>query len=110
MTFKTLFYKTLMKVYEQQEAVKKLDKIFHDDLHNDFISGAAFVGDFQDYAIQLLDAHFGDDCDWVSYWVYELDCGKNYRDGSVIDKDGGIIKLKTIDDLWDFCEKEFGGK
>lgn len=111
MDFKTVFFEVLSKIKQQQEYIKELDDIFHNKLNNDFVYGAAFVGsDFQSYVIQLLDNHFGDECDWVAYWVYELDCGENYEDGSVLDNDGAIIKLKTIDDLWTFCNKEFKGE
>jgi hypothetical protein len=43
---------------------------------------------------------------WISYYVFELDCGKDYKDGSITDKDGGIIKLQTIDDLWNLLKSE----
>lgn len=61
----------------------------------------------QDYVIVDLLAKIMDDKnEWISYWVYELDCGKSYKDGCVTDKDGGIIKLKTIKDLWNLLMSE----
>jgi hypothetical protein len=36
---------------------------------------------------------------WISYWTYELDCGKLYKDGCVT-VDGNIVKLETLEDLY----------
>lgn len=55
----------------------------------------------QDHLIvDLLTKILDDKSKWISYWVYELDCGRKYKDGSITDKDGSVIKLKTIEDLW----------
>lgn len=56
--------------------------------------------------VDLLAKILDDKNEWISYWVYELDCGRRYVDGSVTDKDGGIIKLKTIEDLWNLIMSE----
>ncbi len=64
----------------------------------------------QDYIIVNLIAKILDDKnEWISYWVYKLDCGKKYEDGTITDKDGGIIKLKTIEDLWNLLISEKSG-
>lgn len=64
----------------------------------------------QDYVIvDLLAKIFDDQNEWISYWVYKLDCGRKYEDGTVTDKDGGIIKLKTIGDLWNLLISEKAG-
>jgi len=54
-----------------------------------------------DDVIELLAKAANDQGDWISYWVYELNCGAKYEDGMVIDVNGNIIKLKSIRDLWD---------
>lgn len=52
------------------------------------------------YIIGLLEYIMDDESEWISYWVYELDCGKRYKDGMITDAEGNNIKLKTITDLW----------
>jgi len=42
---------------------------------------------------------------WISYWLYELDCGKDYKEGCVT-KDGENIPLKTSQDLWNLLVSE----
>lgn len=57
--------------------------------------------------VELLSKATGDDNDWIGYWVYELDCGEKYSEGTVTDTDGRNIRLKTISDLWDLlCEND----
>lgn len=58
-----------------------------------------------DNVIDLLGRMTNDNGEWISYWVYELDCGKEYCDGKVVDSDGSIIKLETVDDLWNLLKK-----
>ena len=43
---------------------------------------------------------FDDKEKWIDYWVWELDCGKEYKDGMVTERDGSNIPLKTPSDLW----------
>lgn len=50
--------------------------------------------------VTLLERVTNDTSSWISYWVYELDCGRKYKDGMITDEDNNNIKLKTIEDLW----------
>lgn len=36
----------------------------------------------------------------LSYFLWELDCGRNWKHGSITDEQGRDIKCETIDDLW----------
>jgi len=36
---------------------------------------------------------------WIDYWIYELDAGKKYNNGSVTIRNENV-PLKTIDDLY----------
>lgn len=40
----------------------------------------------------------------VSYFCYELEFGKRWKPGCVTE-DGEDVKLRTIDDLYDVCER-----
>lgn len=52
----------------------------------------------------LLEHIMEDKGEWISYWVFELDFGKKYKDGMVTDADGSIIKLQTVEDLYNFLK------
>ena len=51
-----------------------------------------------------LKAQFDDKCDWISYWMWELNFGENWKPGTVTEN-GNDIPLKTIDDLWNLLTK-----
>lgn len=53
-----------------------------------------------DTVVLLLKIATNDTDEWIDYWVYELDCGKDYTEGAVRYTDGEIIPLATVDDLW----------
>lgn len=42
---------------------------------------------------------------WIAYWLYELNCGKDYKDGCVT-KGGENIPLKSQLDLWNLLVSE----
>lgn len=57
--------------------------------------------------INLLETLFKDEEDnWIDYWIWELDFGEKYEEGTVTDEDGSIIPLKTAEELYDFLIKE----
>ena len=103
MISKELFTQILTEVKKQNRWADQLDFIFR-EMKNDFIQGWGFMNEpMVAYTIQLLDMQFGEDCDWVQYWVYELACGDNAESMQVETPDGHYIKLETIDDLWNWC-------
>ena len=55
--------------------------------------------------LSLLEFIFNDKEEWISYWIYELDWGKEYEDGSILNKNGSVIKLETEKELYDFLLK-----
>ena len=54
-----------------------------------------------DSVIELLEAIFEDSRGAISFFVYELDCGR-YKDEPFIDEDGKSVKLNSVKDLWDY--------
>lgn len=59
--------------------------------------------------VDLLAMATQDKYNWISYWLFELDCGEKYKDGMITDADGNIIKLQTIHDLWGILLSETSG-
>ena len=51
--------------------------------------------------IDLLEFIFNDKNQWISYWVFELEFGKQYEDECIKWEDGEVIPLKTAEDLYD---------
>ena len=55
--------------------------------------------------VTLLETLTDDTNHWISYWMFDLDCGRRYVDGSVRDEDGHVVYLQTIGDLWRLLQK-----
>lgn len=73
-----------------------------------------FTGDYADFGIpsttfdtvELLSIVCDDTSGWIEYWVYELDCGREYKEGMIKSKNGSIIALQTIEDLWNLLSSK----
>lgn len=55
-----------------------------------------------DDVLYLLQQMLGDTEEWLSYWVYDLEWGTEYKPGCVKEADGSNIKLETMRELYDF--------
>ena len=49
----------------------------------------------------LIAAMGGDEEGWIGYFMYELDWGATWKEGTITNKDGTDIKLATIEDLYE---------
>ena len=74
---------------------------------NDYFSkngadGYIYQPDCVDTTLKLLHNIFGekDKDEWISYFCFELDFGRKYKEGSVKDEFGKDIPLATFDDLY----------
>ena len=77
-----------------EDGIRELSKKFQDSLVE------IYFPTLIENVVQLLQQVTNDTDEWISYWVYDLNCGKEYKDGCITDKDGKNIRLKTIKDLW----------
>ena len=62
------------------------------------------VMEIENEITKYLKAQFDDKFDWISYWMWELNFGENWKPGTVTEN-GNDIPLKTIDDLWNLLTK-----
>ena len=68
----------------------------------DFVNSP--VMEIENEITKYLKSQFNDKCDWISYWMWELNFGENWKPGTVTEN-GNDIPLKTIDDLWNLLTK-----
>lgn len=47
---------------------------------------------------EIMNDKFGD----ISYFCYELDFGKDYEEGNVVDQDGNVIDFSCAEKLYDY--------
>lgn len=88
------------------------DGIYHhiaryNEKHNDF--GEFYMPNSASDIVDLLALILEDDGDWISYWVYDKDCGRLCHVDDVTDEHGNSIPFKTYEDVWNFlaqCRQE----
>lgn len=68
----------------------------------DFVNSP--IMEIENEITKYLKAQFDDKCDWINYWMWELNFGENWKPGTVTEN-GNDIPLKTIDDLWNLLTK-----
>jgi hypothetical protein len=58
--------------------------------------------------VDILTDIFNDSAfDWISYFIYDLNFGKDWYEGCIRDKEGNDIPLKNISDLYDLLINEY---
>lgn len=99
-------FKTIMRQLEENDTntnifCEALDRITGDK--NFMIS----IYGNNDTTLYKILSYFYDDIvmDSISYFIYELDFGRNYTPGCITELDGTEIEVRTIDQLYDLCEE-----
>ena len=95
---KEQFIKIMNGIKKQIDIDAKNNKAFSVILENDFVSNVKNV--LYDVIIDFLETATNDKGEWITYFVYELDFGKENNRLQVYDKDDSEIPLSTLDDLW----------
>lgn len=92
------FSKLINAVKNHSEYICNLYK----DYGIDFVNSP--VMEIESEITKYLKAQLNDECDWISYWMWELNFGEKWKPGTVTEN-GNDIPLKTIDDLWNLLTK-----
>lgn len=99
-----IFKKAMEAVIDNWRMQEELNQVY-----NKYKRGVE-VYDFvlEDVIVKLLEEILCDkETSWISYWLYELDCGKDYRPGSVTEADGTLIPLESLEDLWNLLVRNY---
>ena len=76
-----------------------------DDSFVDFFDGNSLFVAHTDLVVKLLENMFNDN-DIISWWIFELNYGKDYKDGYIQDCDGNNIDISTVEKLYDYLVEE----
>ena len=71
---------------------------------SDFCNAGSICIGHESVVVELLENMFN--TDMISYWIYELDYGRQYKDGYVQDGEGNIVDLSTLEKLYDYLIEE----
>jgi hypothetical protein len=90
------FSNYLAKLQKDYEYMDKVTDILNTDMFYDNL------GNSIDVAVDLLRTVMHDTGDWIGYWIYELDFGRKYKSGDVIDVNGVSVPFCSARELYDY--------
>ena len=91
----------LKEVNDFVEETNNKARKLNDAIISDFFNVGSLSISHEMIVLHLLEKMFNDS-DIISYWLYELDYGKKYKEGDITEKDGTIIDISTPEKLYDF--------
>lgn len=106
MISKEKFVEIINRLKNYNELQDKIDELFKDNIENrekDFMNAGSICVGHESVVVKLLEKMF--DTDIISYWIYELNYGKEYTDGCVLDENMNEIDLSTVEKLYDYLIK-----
>jgi len=101
---KNEFIDAMNGIEEQLQIDMKNHKAFSTILENDYVSN--MTNNLYDSLILLLEKLTGDTKNqWIQHFIYELDFGKENWRLPIYDKNQKVVRLTTIEDLWEILQK-----
>lgn len=94
------FIKIMRELVSLDKDVSNLNKAFK-KLEPDF--NYISFGRYETLIVNTIKIAVGDEGDWVSYWLYDMEQGK--RDLGVWDKDGNKVDIRKLGDLYDWIKE-----
>ena len=98
--------KELQQVDEFTAEVNEVVRKHRDDICTDFINGDGLGIAHKDLVIELLDKIMGSQNKDVDYWVYELEYGKKYFEGCVL-QDDKPVDISSAVKLYDYMVSRY---
>ena len=106
MISKEKFVEIINRLKSYTELQNKINDLFRDNIDNkemDFINAGSICIGHESVVVYLLEKIF--DTDMISYFIYELDYGKKYKAGCVLDENMNEIDLSTAEKMYDYLVK-----
>lgn len=107
MISKEKFIEIINRLKSYEELQDKINDLFRDNIdnkENDFCNAGGICIGHESVVVELLENMFN--TDMISCWIYELDYGREYKDGYVQDGEGNNIDISTVEKLYDYLIKE----
>ena len=100
------FVKILNRLEKATEIQDKVSSIFRsstENIENDFMNAGSLQISHESVVVNLLEKIFGDEnFNDISYFIYDLNYGKEYKPNSITDDDGDVIDFSTAEKLYDY--------
>jgi hypothetical protein len=104
------FVDIINKLRETSDLVDKVDTLFRESRENvecDFCNAASLQISHEPIVVKLLQKIMRDKGEDISYFIYELDYGRDYKHGSVTDSNG-IVDMGTSEALYELLIHQLG--
>ena len=104
MLTKKEFVDIINRLRESGDLVDKVDTLFRESRENvecDFCNGTSLQISHEPIVVNLLQKIKRDKGEDISYFIYELDYGRDYKSGCVTDSNG-IVDMGTPEALYEF--------
>lgn len=93
----------LMEVNDFVNETNDKAKRLNDAIISDFFNAQSLSISHENIVVELLKNMFNDS-DLIGWWIYELDYGRNFKMGDLIDN-GVEIDLSTPEKLYDYLKE-----
>ena len=106
---KSEFVRIIDRLRESSELVDKVHELFRNSRDNvdcDFCNGAGLQISHESLVVNLLEKLMRDHCENISYYIYELKYGKQYKPGMITGPEGDI-DLSTPEALYEYLVQEY---
>jgi len=103
------FVDIINRLQESSELVDRVNELFRRSRENiecDCCNGAGLQISHEGTDVKLMEKLMRDKNENISYFIYELDYGKEYQDGCISDA-GRIIDISTAGNLYEFLVAEY---
>lgn len=104
---KDKFIEIINRLRNYNNLQDKINDLFKENIDNkemDFINAGSICIGHESVVVYLLEKIF--DTDMISYFIYELDYGKKYKAGCVLDENMNEIDLSTPEKLYDYLVQD----
>jgi len=90
----TRYVNAIKKTWDFHDETLKLSQKYDCDI------GILNTPDCADALLKLLEYVMEDNTDLIGYFCYELNFGRDWREGCITDADGKDVRLSTIEELY----------
>ena len=107
MISKEKFIEIINRLRNYNDLQNKIDGLFKENIDNkemDFVNAGSICIGHESVVVYLLEKIF--DTDMISYFIYELDYGKKYKAGCVLDENMNEIDLSTAEKMYDYLVQD----
>lgn len=104
MISKKTFVDTINKIIDYNNMSNEINDVFSKYKVED--CNSVFYGFYEDVVVNLLTEAMNDEDEWISWWLYECNYGKDINDRD-FDNESFYIDLSTPEKLYDFLTEEY---